>query len=564
MRKALFLVSALLISLSTLAQTDPFEEYRKAFDQFKNDKQAEYDAYRKSLNDQYAEFLRQAWETFTTHPADEPEKEEMVPPVIYEDPSVPTQDEAATAPEPTPEQAPEQAPIPQEETPLAKQPKAQEAEQTPEAEQAPEPEQAPAPLPKVDPLKLPTITPITVRPKKVDPKPIPVQPTVVVVPAPTPAPEPIAPVQPKPEEKFKRETIAYYGTPISIAFPLQDDLKLKKVNENGVADAWKEMADSKYDITVKTAIDARKANALCDWSYLDVLRNVTEKHYGQTNEAVLMQAYLMTQSGYRIRMGMADDKLVLLIASLYHIYGMRYVTLDGTKYYIFGKKGDAQLKMCKAKFEKEQSLSLQIANLPKLSDDQTPRRTLTSKRGVTAVVSVNKNMLNFFEKYPKASINGDFGTRWAAFANTPLEPEVKAQLYPPLKKTIAGMSERDAVGILLNWVQTAFVYGYDDEIWGGDRPFFAQETLYYPYSDCEDRAILFSRLVRDLVGLDVVLLYYPGHLATAVAFNGQERGDWLTYQQRKYIVCDPTYINAGVGMTMPGMDNKEAKVIILK
>jgi hypothetical protein len=99
---------------------------------------------------------------------------------------------------------------------------------------------------------------------------------------------------------------------------------------------------------------------------------------------------------------------------------------------------------------------------------------------------------------------------------------------------------------------------------GHDRAFFAQETLYYPYCDCEDRAILFSRLVRDLVGLDVVLLYYPGHLAAAVGFNNDERGDYLTYKNRKYVVCDPTYINAGVGRTMPGMNNQEAQVIALK
>lgn len=32
----------------------------------------------------------------------------------------------------------------------------------------------------------------------------------------------------------------------------------------------------------------------------------------------------------------------------------------------------------------------------------------------------------------------------------------------------------------------------------------------------------------------------------------------------KYIVCDPTYINAPVGETMPDMDNQTAKVIYLQ
>jgi hypothetical protein len=49
-----------------------------------------------------------------------------------------------------------------------------------------------------------------------------------------------------------------------------------------------------------------------------------------------------------------------------------------------------------------------------------------------------------------------------------------------------------------------------------------------------------------------------------VAFSRDEEGDWFTYGGRRYVVCDPTYINAPVGMTMPGMDNQTAKIIVLK
>ena len=116
---------------------------------------------------------------------------------------------------------------------------------------------------------------------------------------------------------------------------------------------------------------------------------------------------------------------------------------------------------------------------------------------------------------------------------------------------------------LLNWVQTAFVYEYDDKVWGDDRAFFPEETLYYPYCDCEDRSILLSRLVRDLLGLKAILIYYPGHLAMAVGFTEDVKGDYILLQGKKYVVCDPTYIGAPVGVTMEGMDNETAKVILL-
>ena len=58
-------------------------------------------------------------------------------------------------------------------------------------------------------------------------------------------------------------------------------------------------------------------------------------------------------------------------------------------------------------------------------------------------------------------------------------------------------------------------------------------------------------------------MYYPGHLATAVCFTEQVTGDYVALNNRKYIICDPTYIGAPVGLTMPGMDNQKAKVILL-
>lgn len=139
--------------------------------------------------------------------------------------------------------------------------------------------------------------------------------------------------------------------------------------------------------------------------------------------------------------------------------------------------------------------------------------------------------------------------------------------------------------MLLNWVQPlpesqsqpddgtqiGFPYLYDDVVWGRDRAFFAEETFYYPGSDCEDHAILFSHLVRDLLGLDVALVYYPGdkdpkqsHLATAICFNEDVRGDYIMVGNRKFYVADPTCPRGRVGMVPKECEGKEPTVIICK
>ena len=150
------------------------------------------------------------------------------------------------------------------------------------------------------------------------------------------------------------------------------------------------------------------------------------------------------------------------------------------------------------------------------------------------------------------------------YANTQLEDGVKKMLYPALRDIIQGLSQQDAANVLINWVQTAFVYELDDKVWGHDRAFFAEESLYYPYCDCEDRSILFSRLIRDLLELDVVLVFYPGHLATAVHFTDDIKGDYIMVEGKKFLICDPTYIGAPIGLTMKGMDNATCKAILLE
>ena len=149
------------------------------------------------------------------------------------------------------------------------------------------------------------------------------------------------------------------------------------------------------------------------------------------------------------------------------------------------------------------------------------------------------------------------------YANAPMATEIQNELYPVLRKELAGLSEYECVSGILNWVQTGFAYEYDEKVWGHDRTFFAEETLFYPYCDCEDRSVLFTRLVRDLARLDCILIYYPGHLAAAVNFNSNVNGDYILLNKKKFVVCDPTYIGAPVGVTMPDMNNSSAGVILL-
>ena len=124
------------------------------------------------------------------------------------------------------------------------------------------------------------------------------------------------------------------------------------------------------------------------------------------------------------------------------------------------------------------------------------------------------------------------------------------------------MSERQAVNFLLRFVQTSLKYETDDQQFGEENYLFPEETLFYPYSDCEDRAVLFACLVRSLLNLEVVGIDYPGHVATDVAFSEAVEGDSVMYKGMRYVIADPTYINANSGMTMPNFKQYTPNVIV--
>ncbi len=317
--------------------------------------------------------------------------------------------------------------------------------------------------------------------------------------------------------------------------------------------------------TIRDCLTLRIKKNLCDWAYLNLLSSFSKSIYGNCNEATMLTSYIFSQSGYKMRIGRNGQNIYLLYASEHGIYDTPYFKIEGIAYYPF-ECDKKQLEICEASFPQEKPLSLYITQNQEFEYKASNLRTLTSKRypDVKIQVQVNENMIDFYKTYPTSEINGNFMTRWAMYANTPLDERVKVQLYPVLKDKIKDLNQSEATNKLLNWVQTAFVYEYDDKVWGHDRAFFAEETLYYPYCDCEDRSILFSRLTRDLLGLETILVFYTGHLASAVCFTEYVSGDYISLNGKRYVITDPTYIGAPVGRTMPDMDNSQAHVILLE
>ncbi len=384
------------------------------------------------------------------------------------------------------------------------------------------------------------------------------------VPAPVEPPQPIVPLpEPQPKDPDKQMfSFTFYGKECKVSLGNRHRFTLSETTENGCADCWTILSSDEYLPVISNCLDYREKLRLNDWGYARFIEKMTNDFfsYGHQNEARMMHMYILSQSGYNVRLARVGKKLVLLLPSKDTIYEYPYIKLEGYNYYLFDSSiGNTSINVFNRKFAKEQCFSLQIREQPELPVNKTTTRNLKSKHNpeLTADIYVNKNLIEFYNDYPQSF-------HWDIYSNASLSKTTKEQLYPVLLRSIYGKNKQTAANILLHFVQTAFPYKTDNEQFGRERALFADETLFYPYSDCEDRAILYSILVRELLGLDVILIHYPGHLATAVCFKTEIAGDYLQIEGKRYIVCDPTYINADIGQSMPQFKHQSANIIKLQ
>ena len=604
--------------------TSSYDEYKKRVSENYAKQRKEmierYIAYRDSVLKEFVDALGKDWEEETSDkPLPMPVDNSVPPEIIKDEPEVaPTPEpapepkkEVTPAPEPKKEVTP--APEPKKEVTPAPEPKkevtpAPEPKQEPKAEPKKdvkkdskkdskkgskndkkkgskaeskkepkaEPKVEPKPQPKQEPKQEPKAEPKPSKPRnngsiagvgriKID--------EVIEVPSikARVQPKPFVPVIiPEGTTVAKKCEFDFFGSHIAIAIDDDCRFKLESNTNQGVSKAVGALAkNDKYNVVLKDCLNAREKLKLNDWAYYSMLIKLGETFFGgKCNEATLLSAYLYCMSGYQMRFAFdrSTRKLLILVACDQLVSGAPYCRYDGVKFFIFSNEansGSIELEWCTYALPKEKAMSLWMKDEPQFADDARLVKHRPYQAAQPVSYKVNKNLIDFYDTYPVPSTDGDEYSRWIYYAQTPMSENAQATVYPELRKQLAGKSTFEQLRTIMYFIE-GYRYGYDDEVWGHDRAFFPDETLFYPMSDCEDHAILLSRLVRDLMGLPTALVYYPGHLAAAVCVDEDIPGDYLVTGNTKYLVCDPTIYYGDPGKTMTQMMGKPAKLILIK
>ena len=378
----------------------------------------------------------------------------------------------------------------------------------------------------------------------------------VVVPVTPPAVKPSAPTGELFTASSDKQMVNFCGQKVYVDKSLKGVCSIDNMRENAIADAYEAMCKADYKALVDDCRKVKKELNLNDWGIFLFVREASKTLCTDENAAVVMQQFLLNELGYKSKMARRADRnqMLLFVAADCQVYGHPYFTKDGLNYYNLTSNESCQFYMCQEDSPKAKSkLNMQVNHAPALNAGMVNSVHKNRSGSVAVSVDVPKSLMEFYGSMPQCD--------YSVYVNAEVNPSVASKVLSTLAPLVNGKSEAEAANLLINFVQTGFQYATDQEQFGYEKPFFVEELFYYPYCDCEDRSVLYSYLVRNLLKLDVVLLDYPNHIATAVCFNENVSGDFVTVGGKKYVVCDPTYIGASIGKAMPQFKNVAAKVL---
>lgn len=392
------------------------------------------------------------------------------------------------------------------------------------------------------------------------PKPVVVEPIITPKSEPEPAPKPIAPHIPSapfapkipsvptlpstPTPLPKMVTVDFYSNDIKMP-AIENDIVIPSVNNRrDIAKAWKALKVSNLKDIIPTIKTVLSTLGMSDWGNVMLIEKYIESLFPQcdVDQHRIATQFILSNLGYDVRLATNDNQIVLLIPFDEKIYDMPYLKIAEKTYYIYpDNKG--RLMSCNLP-EGDTGRKIGTIFSGNINIGEEYKSFILSGAGIQVKGKVNTAIMPLLNSYVSLGISD--------IARCNMDKTLRNDIVEQVREQVKELNELQAANKILQFVQYAFDYATDEEQFGREKYFFMEENLFYPKNDCEDRAVFFAYLIREVLHLPVHLVHYPGHECTAVAYSSPlNNSTSYTYKGKTYYISDPTYVGANIGMCMP-------------
>lgn len=360
-----------------------------------------------------------------------------------------------------------------------------------------------------------------------------------------------------------KTSIDFYKQKMDFFHKKEFYFKFNKINKYHIGRSWERLNKYDYKDLIKQIKTYKSIYNLNDWALYQVVNQLGQKFYKEQNKVNIFTWFILTKMSYDTKVAYNKTEVFLLGNVKENLYQVSFFTIDSKRYYVLTPSGRltsiGKIFTYAHNYPKaNEKLSFNMSQKAIKIFSNIKQRELNftfQKEDYSIKSSYSKDLIEFYKTFPQS--------QYELYFDSKKSPSLQNSLLESLRPKLQNKSELEAVNFLLRFTQKSFKYKTDKQQFSYEKVLFPEETLFYKYSDCEDRSIMFAYLVKNLLGLEVVAIKYKDHLSTAVKFSSKVSGSRFKYKNSVYTMSDPTYINANVGMVMPKYKNVNFKVIKL-
>ena len=339
-------------------------------------------------------------------------------------------------------------------------------------------------------------------------------------------------------------------------------------SEQSVQSFYNFLKASNYQPVVSALKTYKEKYQLNDWLFYQLIRKTAQQispKAANYPRYTLYKWFFLAQSGYDARLALTKNQLLFYVRSEDDISDIPYYDKDGKQYVCLNFHDYSNIDYQKDEItpinitfpESKTLFSYKITRMPDFRPEDYSEKLLKfnyRQKEYHFKVLLNPEVAIIFKNYP--------GVSFESYFNIPLSRGTYGSLIPILKKNMEGMSQKKGVDYLMRFTRYAFLYEPDEQNFGKEKRLSPEQTLFYEYSDCDDRAALFFYLVKEIYNLPMIALLYPTHITMAVQFN-KPLANSITYKGKKYAVCEPTpqTENLKIGQISAKLKDKAYQVV---
>jgi len=343
--------------------------------------------------------------------------------------------------------------------------------------------------------------------------------------------------------------VNFYGHGVSFADYTLPQVSLKKVNETSLTrlnNAIKQTDVSRLSQEIK---HKQRDFNLDDLGMLKLLDQRLAKLYTDHNRRTLLKWRILSHLKYDVLLTYSNDVVdcfgTMNFKPLENVYilrkNKRYNNLNFSDKRTYGNRF-----IFKGQSAVGRKLVFDSRKRPRIFNRKKSRTiTFTYKQQEYSISAEgNGSLMEYYNDLPAI----DFSK---SYLHNGFSQEAKNSVILELKNITADMNKRESIGLLLKFVQSAFPYKSDYDNHGREKYNFPEETLFEKYSDCEDRTLLLAGLVREILDLNSVALYFEKdeHMSLAIEMSEYKNSYSFKYDEKLFVACEPTGRNYRFGQS---------------